>query len=482
MKKTLQKDTLNKSLDSASDAMRGSIDKLANKITPLVRSSTEELKKDLLAFSDDLQVNISYLVCRNDIEEQIMSSEEQTSENSKDKVTPKHKDMLKRTAHSPSHSLNSSTCSSPNSVATVKAASTRNKTVTKRYSAQSYKSNVANSESDNSSPPKKKVVKRQKITKKSDIKDIANKENIPESTKNFANKDIEKPIKSPFRPKSASAYIAKVETKSNVKISSRRDSDERRKANTPSVSKKRSLKSDTSCDDFTKRESGSLNILDPANMVLVLELQPNYVDLSMTRNVSRNLSAEFDIKSNHNLMDELVYESSLHSNANDNLDAIKQILEETLDRIIVSHGHNRNLSSHTGILTNDDIKKVITERVATSENRTSFGLAETSQSDIKNTLNRTFDNVLRDESTLNFIDTGLIVADLDLLSFKSVTSDSKNSEYYLADNEFNTSQEIDQGQTQNTTSVQDIFERKEPHLNQVLLVILQKILLFYYKK
>ncbi|KAJ8734593.1 hypothetical protein PYW08_013843 [Mythimna loreyi] len=495
LKKNLHKDTLkdslNKSLDSASEAMKGSLEKLTNKIVPLVSSSTEEIRKDLLAFSDDLRVNISYVVCRNDIEEKIISSDEQTSGNSKDKdkVTPKQKDLLKR-SHSPSHSLNSSTCSSPNSVATVKAASTRNKITAKRYSAQSYKSNMTNSESDNNSPPKKKVIKRTKTVKKTDIKDIGNKENIPESTRNFAIKDKEKPIKSPFRPKSASAYIAQFDTecstspiarqktqisnKSIVKIPSRKDSDcEKRRPNTPSVSKKRSLKSDTSLiyDDFTQRESETFTTSDSANMVLVLEQQPNYIDPSLTRNISRKSSSDFAIKSNHNLIDELVQESSLHSNVSEVLDAMRQILEDTLDRIIISRGNNhRHLSSHTVILTNDDSQKAFVDRLMTGvvpEMKTS--LFENSQVDLKSSLNRTFDTLLGDESTLNFNDNSLTITDLDLLSFKSVTSDSKYSEYYLADNEFNTSQEIDQGPTQNTTSVQDIFERREPHLNQTKL-------------
>ncbi|KAJ8734235.1 hypothetical protein PYW07_014786 [Mythimna separata] len=492
LKKNLHKDTLNKSLDSASKAMTGSMDKLANEIVPLMRSSTEEIRKDLLTFSEDLRVNISYVVCRNDIEDKMISSDEQTSGNSKDKVTPKQKDVLKR-SYSPSYSINSSTCSSPNSVATVRAASTRNKIAAKRYSAQSYKSNNTNSESDNASPSKKKVIKRPKAVKKTDIKDIGNKENIPESTKNFAIKD--KPTKSPFRPKSASAYIVQLDTecsispaarqktqisnKSIVKRPSRKDSDEKRRASTPSVSKKKSPKSDTSLkyeydDNFIEKECESFRTLDSGNMVLVLEQQPNYVDTSI-RNISRKSSSGLAFKSNHNLMDELVHESSLLNNASEILDAMRQILEETLDRIIVSHENNNhsNLSFRTVVLTTDDSQKALVDKIISDVvpeiKTTGIGLVETSQSDIKNTLNRNFDVVLGDESTLNFNDNSLTITDLDLLSFKSVTSDSKYSEYYLADNEFNTSQEIDQGQTQNNTSVQDLFERKEPQLNQTKL-------------
>lgn len=495
LKRTLHKDVLNKSLDSASNNIKDTMDTLVNEIVPLVKSNSEDIRKDLLKFSDDQRVNYTYVVCRNDMEDKLKSPDEQASETNKDynKSTTRQLDMLKR-SHSPSYSI-SSTCSSPSSIATVKAASTRTKVTTKRNAAPSYKVNVTNRESDNSLPPKtKKVVKRYKVAKNSDTKDIGNKENIPESTKNFVDKDKESILKSPFsgRPKSicitqvekesSSPHLtrqkAQVSTKSNVKMSSRKNSDERRRAITPSVSKKRSLKSDTSSiyDDFTLSESESFKSLDTTNMVLVLGPQQNYEDLSRTRDISRISSSEFAIKSNHNLLDQMVQESSLHSDISRRhiLDSMRQILEETLDRIIIPPGNLRSISSqHTVILSNVENQKANHNRVTSPEIKTSVGLVETRQSDVNNTLNRTFDSVLGDESMLSLNDTRLSVTDLDLLSFKSITSGSKYSEYYLADNELNTSQEFDEIQTQET-SVQDIFERKEPPLTQVLLGTLHK--------
>lgn len=487
LKKALLKEKLNKSLDSATDAIRDSKDtaEVADKIAPLKRSNTDEIKKDLLKFGDDVRVNISYVVCRNDMEDKFKTSDDQTSENSKDIISnSKPLDILKR-PHSPSHSVNSSTCSSPNSIATVRAASTRSKVTTKRHATQPYKVNLTNSESDNFSPPRnKKVVKRYKVAKKPENKDIGNKENIPESTKNFINKDKEKNTKSAFADRPKSICIAQIERESlsppltqkaqisnYVKISSQKDSEEKRRTNSPSVSKKPKSNTSSVYDDFIQNESESFKTLDSINnMVLVLEPQQNYENLTKARNISRKSSSDF-ANSNYNLMDELVHKSSLHSNASTILDSMRHILEETLDRIMSANGNTDHFSSqHTVVLSNErKVQKADTDKVTSPRIKTSISLVETSHSDMRDNLNRTFDSILGGESTLSLNDTRLTVADLDLLSFKSITSDSKYSEYYLADNEFNTSQEIDQVLTQDMTSVQDIYERKEPHAIQVIL-------------
>lgn len=505
------KNILNKSLDSASAAIKVNIDEIAKKIAPLVRSKTDEIRKDLLKFSDEVRENISYVVFRNDLEEKIGSpdekigsSEEKMNENNIDHNKSKQLEcMLKRT-HSP-QSLTSSTCSSPNSVATVRAASTRVKNMSnRRHSASSYKSSLNNSESDNPTPTKnKKVVKRCKTAKKTESKDIDNKENIPESTKNFASKDKDKINKSPFgRHKSVyiaqqkkessttanavSKHKAQVSNKSNLKIPIPRDAEDKRRTTSPTLSKKRSMKSDSSSiyEDLNQSPPESYGSLDSANMVLVLEPQQTSEVVSGPQNSSNTLnntqmkyvSSECAGKSDNKLLAEWVQNTSLHSHASNILYSVRQLLEETLDLIVSPHEHNmRHIDSKTVILRRDDIQNAKVDRV--EESPGSKPLVNTItvdnfnssflENDIENALNRTFDTVLGDESMVSLNDTRLTVTDLDLLSFKSITSVSKYSEYFLADNEFNTSETFDPIETQNSISVRDIFERKDPHLVQV---------------
>ncbi|XP_026728682.1 uncharacterized protein LOC113494504 isoform X3 [Trichoplusia ni] len=486
------KNNLNKSLDSANDAMKDEIEKIANKVAPLARSKTDEIRKDLMNFTDEVRENISYIVFRNDIHEKNESTDDQ-SENPKDhnKVIAKQLESVLKRSHSPS-SPNSSTCSSPNSVATVRAASARSKNYSnRRHSSSSYKSSLNNSESDNNTPTKnKKVVKRCKSSKKTaDSKDVDNKENVPESTKNFAPKDKEKIVKLPFVSRHKNVYIAQMKTesastanavprnraqiakKSSIKIPTPGDNDEKRLSTSPTLSKKRSIKSDTSSayEDCNQSQSESNGSSESANMVLVLEQPPKHEVLSGANNTLHISSAEtVAVKSDNIVIAEWVQNASLHSQASSILNSMRQILEETLDIIVNPHEHTLQ-ESKTVTLSRDDIQKLKLDKhgsprnkavVSTNENFNSSFL----ENNIENALNRTFDSVLGDESTVSLNDTRLTVTDLDLLSFKSITSVSKYSEYYLADNDFNnTSQPIEVTQAPNRNSVQDIYERKEPH-------------------
>uniref|UniRef100_A0A2A4JR26 Small RNA 2'-O-methyltransferase n=1 Tax=Heliothis virescens TaxID=7102 RepID=A0A2A4JR26_HELVI len=501
-----EKDKLNKSLDSASEVVKAGR-KITSKETPLVRSKTEEIRitQDLLKFSDEVRENISYVVFRNDLENKIGTPNDQPKDNkigtandqskeNKDhtKSTSKPIDIPKRTRSPPS--LNSSTCSSPNSIATVRAVSTRSKNLSnRRHSASSsFKSNLTNSESDNPTPTKtKKVIKRCKPTKKPENKDVDNKENIPESTKNFISKVKDKLCKSPFGGRTKRACIAEINTessspqntlsrkaqisnKSDVKNSPRKEAEENRRTSSPTVSKKRSLKSDTSSihEEFDQSLPESSDSLDSTNMVLVLEPQQNYEGVLGTQNVFQISSTECSKENDKTVKAELVRSSSLQSHASSIINSMRQIVEETVDLVVSPYERNTSrIDSQTVILSRNDIHKLHMEKIALLESKAAGKTVETFnksflENDIENALNRTFDSVLGDESMISLNDTRRTVTDLDLLSFKSITSVSKFSEYYLADNEFNTSPSAEEMQLQNSTSVRDIFERKEQHLTQ----------------
>ncbi|CAH1643663.1 unnamed protein product [Spodoptera littoralis] len=482
------KENLNQNIDSACEASsdKENSEKVVNKV-PTKKSITNDIKKDLLKFSDEVRENVSYFVFRNELENNVESPEDLSSESTVDpsKSTPRPLETAKR-SNSP-QSMNSSTCSSPNSIATVRAATTRSKNMShRRHSASSYKTNLTTNSDSDSAPTMKKVIKRCRSAKKTEAK-----ENVPESTQNTN--------KLAFNSRHKSVYIAQIKTegspppntlsrhktqianKSNIIIAARIDSDEKRRPNDPTVSKKKSVKSDTSSayEDFITSQSDSFESSDSANMVLVLEPQVNYDNIMDKQNIShvRNEpTAECELDPTSHLVPEWVQNSSLHSHASNIRDSVRRILEETLDLIISPDDYNvHHLDSKTVIESREQNREACEDRDDPSDVKLAAEPVETTQfleNDVETALKRTFDAVPDvDSETVNLSlnDTRLTVADLDMLSFDSITSVSKYSEYFSADNETNMSLETELAPTilsQNTTSVQDIFERKEPHMIQ----------------
>ncbi|XP_022823813.1 uncharacterized protein LOC111354527 isoform X2 [Spodoptera litura] len=482
------KENLNQNIDSAceSPSDKENREKGVNKV-PTKRLITNDIKKDLLKFSNEVRENVSYFVFRNELENNVESPEDLSSESTVDpsKSTPRPLETAKR-SNSP-QSMNSSTCSSPNSIATVRAATTRSKNMShRRHSASSYKSNLTTNSDSDSAPTMKKVIKRCKSAKKTEAK-----ENVPESTQNTN--------KLAFNNRHKNVYIAQIKTegspppntlsrhktqianKSNIKIAAPKDSDEKRRTNDPTVSKKKSVNTDTSSayEDFITSQSDSFESSDSANMVLVLEPQVNYDNIMDKQNISyvRNeRSAECELDPTSHLVPEWVQNSSLHSHASNIRDSVRRILEETLDLIISPDDHNvHHLDSKTVIENREQNREAREDREDPSDVKLAAEPIETTQfleNDTEIALKRTFDAVPGVDSetvSLSLNDTRLTVADLDMLSFDSITSVSKYSEYFSADNETNLSLETELAPTilsQNTTSVRDIFERKEPNMIQ----------------
>ncbi|KAH9645784.1 hypothetical protein HF086_012511 [Spodoptera exigua] len=481
------KENINQNVDSVCG--QDTLDKENRKIVQNV--PIQDVKNDLLKFSDEVRENISYLVFRNELQDNVESPEDLSSGSTVDhsKSTPRPLEALK---HSQSaQSLNSSTCSSPNSVATVRAVVTRSKILShRRHSTSSYKSNLTtNSESDGTPTKIKKVIKRCKTVKKAETKDVNNKENVPESTQNFATKDKDKLSKLAFNSRHKSVYIAQIKTegspppntlsrhktqianKSNIIIAARKDSDEKRRASGPTVSKKKSIKSDTSSayEDFITCQSDSCESSDSTNMVLVLEPQLNYDNILDLQNISLIRNTECNVDPTSHLVPEWVKNSSLHSRASNIFDSVRRILEDALDLAIRPGDHSTRHSGSKTVILKEPNHEVLDNRDDPSDAKavTEPDTTQFLERVIETALDKTFDTVLGDElNTVGINDTRLTAVDLDMLSFNSITSVSKIS----TDNELNVPLETEQAHStvssQNTTSVQDIFERKEPHLIQ----------------
>ncbi|XP_050553191.1 uncharacterized protein LOC118262371 isoform X2 [Spodoptera frugiperda] len=487
------KENLNQNIDSACESISENKNSVMEKKVPINKWIKNDIEKDLLKFSNEVRENVSYYIFRNELENNVESPEDLSSGSTvthtdHNKSTPRPLETVQR-SHSP-QSMNSSTCSSLNSVATVRAATTRNKNMThRRHSASSYKSNLTTNSDSDSAPTMKKINKRCKSGKKTENKDVINTESVPESTQNLN--------KSAFNSKHKSVYIAQIKTegspppntvsrhktqianKSNIKIATRKDSDEKHRANDPTVSKKKSVKSDTSSvyEDFITNQSDSFESSDSANMVLVLEPQVNYDNIMDMQNhspVRNERTADCDVDPISHSVPEWVQNSSLHSHASSIRDSMRRILEDTLDLIIWPDEHNvHHLDSKTVILSreqNHTAREDKDDPLDVKVPAEPVGITQFLENDIETALNRTFDTVRGDESaTVSLNDTSLTIADLDMLSFDSIISVSKYSEFFMADNELSLSLESEQAPTilaQNTTSVRDLFERKEPHMIQ----------------
>ncbi|XP_075990957.1 hen1 methyltransferase [Anticarsia gemmatalis] len=467
----IEEGKLNKSIDSANVDSKMKKDSFKNKIAPLVRSKTDDIKKDLLKFQATLP-RATLMVFRNETKDGNNTSNEHDSDNTQNNGSnPTQNDCFSKRTLSP-QSLNSSTCSSPNSTATVRAVNTKSKnSCYRKRSTSSPKSTNYTSESDNPTPTRtKRVVKRCKSAKRSDGYKESNKENLPDTTENITNKNVDKVTKSPFVGQHKSVCIAQLKTerssttgplsrhkslnKSNIKIPAPECNVKKQRSlsATPPASTKHNTSSNT-----TPNHVASSSSLNYANMVFVFKPQTQELvpELKIGTTDSEERSEE------NSLLTEWIQNSNFNISTNIS-HFMRQIIEDSLEFIHDSddvHSGDRSYSPLT--LPSNTNESVCSFKTVTADHNSSFA-----ESDLENSLNRTFDNVLGDESIIGLTDTKVNVTDFDLLSFKSMTSVSKHSEYYLANSELTPSM-LEKAQTSLVpTSVEDIFERKEPCLVQ----------------
>lgn len=455
------KNNLNHSVDSAKT-------NICMKINgPKPSKKTEDIKRDLLKFQSKVPA-ANYVILRNEVENKNSANDGQPA-----KTTP---DSGKRRGDAPTkrpispQSQNSSTCSSPNSIATVRAVSIRPKNVSsRRHSTSSYKTSTANSESENTTPNRnKKFTKRSKSAKMSNEKTFDNKENIPHTSRqsNIIGKGSGKIAKGTFLGQKK-VFIAQL--KESPPLQSTADKKHKSNVNTPkteSIVKKTSTNplvsknSSFKFDDWTENGSSVSASTEISNMVIVLDplrddphkhIFDPPADTSDTINIVNN-----------RLITEWMNNSSISidkSQSSNIVTAMRMLVEETLDFIEGPYDNNNSsIDSETVILSREDLNNAA---VDLSSSPISFKTVITNennslQSDLEQALNRSFDTTLGNESIFSLNDTKLTVTELDLLSFKSITSVSKYSEYLSAG-----SSQVKLPESIHATSMKDIYERKD---------------------
>ncbi|KAJ0180985.1 hypothetical protein K1T71_003070 [Dendrolimus kikuchii] len=453
-------------LDIVGKSIKINKERSISSLTPIVHEKTEQIRKDLLKFDVLPRENISYLVFRNEIENKENGSVGQ-SQVDKKSSGKKNDSINKRACSSPSQ--NSSTCSSPNSIATVRQASKRPKTF-KKSSNISRKSSIGTSGSENTTPNKnKKIVKRAKSTKKSIDNVFDNKENVPQTSGQY-NKEIERKSLGSFVGRHNSVFIAQVKKdstslnnsvskdktlkKSNIKIPTVESSNTLLKSVTHLGTSKKSLNSELVLSDEENEK-----FITKSDMTLVLEPHQKI-------NEVRVESTEMEKNVDNSLLTERLnsLDNNLTQSHPSTMMTIRQLIDETLDSIITSLDINNSFDSETVILSQEDLNESPKDSSLQSyktaiviENNINTII----ESDLENALNRTFDSTIGNESIISLADTGLSLADdLDTISFKSITIVSKYSDYFLADNE------LDNSNSSHKDSVRDIFDRKDHIVSQ----------------
>lgn len=577
------KNNLNQSFDSVQTIAKAKKSKSKEKL-PETMSNPEEIKSDLIKFCDEPQGNINYLVFRNEIDNQNRSA---TDCHTTDNNSARKRNCPSRRSSSPT-SQNSS-CSTPDSIATVRAVNTRSKGSTRRHSTSSNKSSLANTESESPTPVRnRKFTKRAKNTKKSDEKEH-DKENKPESSKkSFSNRDPVKIDKSAFRmSRNKNVYIAQltndgspshnidrskqnqVPNKSSIKIPTfdRDDVEKKKRPLTATLANKRSTLK-TSNSVFLNEERKSQENTNPSNS-LPLEshkgqtkdnpsenqLNSNQIQLNISQKdqndsqkdtspiqlsslqIQQNASIQpdkpkihvnnspsdikvsnvkkqdtsqlqrnsFEIQQNTpsiqpdtsqinadncsldtkssnvtvvdgNILSQWLDSSSqsaiVSSAESSILAAMKHIVEERLDFIELSSPRYYDLSNSDTL--HQAIEVLNNQHVEDTVSLSSFKTAMTYGNDLNNTLksdtedfNTTFETILGDDSLQSLLDITPPTTDLDLLSFKSLTSVSKYSELFVVDNPPSHDVSRITPAPPAATSFKEIFERKEQQIIQV---------------
>ncbi|XP_053600608.1 uncharacterized protein Hen1 isoform X2 [Plodia interpunctella] len=423
------KSILNKSFDSTKVPRKTAKDKPIGHVLPLGRSKTEFIKKELLKFDDSPRDNISYVVLRNGSE---------NKNNNKSNVSPKTNSFRKsdngatnRRSLSP-QSPTSSTCSSRNSIATVRLVTNRPRTASRNPDSETPVRN-------------KKFTKKNRIIKKADIDDLDDKENIPESS-NGAKKETEGKAKNAFVTTQKNVYRAQVKTE-NLK----NNLSNRPKTSTP---KKTNLKSSA---EATTRPSRSSLVNKSPSFSSPERVRSSYRASSPQQSITMfswsTQLAEVERNRSHSLPREV------NSSDRNIAMSLKKMIEDRLDFIGNSSGNVSSIGSKTCTFSYEHLNSQFDESSTAGSYKTIINNEDLNntlalQNDLVSAVNRTFDSVA--DSRAN--DDNEVSTDADVLSFKTTTAASRASEYFLADNDLDTFQ----GCFSKENSVRDIFERKNP--------------------
>lgn len=441
-----------------------------------LKYQTKKLKSDLLKFHSIANERMNFLVYRNELDgkKNPLNGE---SANPEQKLT--NKNNVNNKPHSP-QSQNSSSCSSPNSIATIRFVSQKPKSVAARRNTTPWNDYINDSGSETPSPTRlKKFTKRLnscKITKNKICQDFDNKENLSEKI-NLNSKRDNKIDKTMFKGSQKNVFMAQLNT-NNKSLQS----------TLPSVSKykpqysnpKFPSENNVNVKCTSGRPSGSKTIFLKTDDTLVFDDNINKI----SENSSTKIKADLLIEPRQQIPNQglMVTNNTIESNSaigteSDETDsnlinigtAMRQFLEETLNLFVIPCKDEINadfatVSSHEGINTEHQFATQISSKnIHTSNSKLNSTLDIVAEND----LNDSFNMTLGDVSLLSFTDTNIDMTDLDLLSFKSIMSETKLSESYFDGCDFNTL-------TPKSNSVREIFEKKDDPLSQVSITFVSK--------
>lgn len=459
----------NSNLNQNLDAFDVNVNKRKHrKVLPLTRSKTE-IKTELTKMSNEACKNLTYVVFRNELENnhKKATNNEPIDNSNKTEGTSRKRNMNRRSS-SPL-SQNSSTCSTPDSIATVKEASSRSKPYAKRHcghSQSSNKSSLGNSDTEAISPVRNRKYKRCKNIKITE--DKGNKENVLESSKKCKSNENLQNVKNSFIGRNKNIYLAQLANESAPTLNSKHQlpnksiirtvdsNDEKRKSGISSIMTKKSVVQDSfnKVPNENQVEFGS----ELSNVVFVLgplELReqnspqsaPTDNDGAVVNIVDNTLLAEWldGGSSNGHLRDST--ESTI-------LAAMKRIVEDRLN-FITTPPDISELTNLDAQIHEEDIEQELDassslksfQTVITNENNTEG-------QNVTDIFNSTYESAQDLSSGMN-VD---YQTDCDLVSFKSSTS--KISEYFMADDIKNNFETETVPPEIHISSVREIFERK----------------------
>ncbi|XP_047514104.1 uncharacterized protein LOC125055680 isoform X1 [Pieris napi] len=404
-------------------------------------NSEDENRNDLKGIKDNSTVYVSYQVFRNEVKNKRITEKVQSANRQVigSNSTPKR-------SGSPDSQL--STCSSPNSVGTVRAVSSIVTVDSCKKCSTSSTTNNRNSNGNTTIPKTnfasklKNIIKKNKYEKKND-----NKENIPTPLKN-EKRGFVGTTKNIFRAHTSCDTSPLSKTKLHLKKSSYK---------LPNIKSSSNLLKNSSSllsEKVTDKPSIEKNVLQssPSDTVLVLE---SYKDLSKALDESINFkSNNFFSKTTLNIDEVCSKHNCITSNSAHSLEiSIKHMLEELLESISITPESNlkRDILFKDDESFNNTSSPISYKTVIENKDSSSFKL------NLEEAINISFNKSVSDNTSFKDADK------TEKKSLESMCTSSKQSEYFLADNQLDLC-EFSSMINEPSDSVQGLFERKNQNI------------------
>lgn len=427
---------------------------------------SQEIAKNLLKIQDNVQHHIDYVVFQNGVEvepsvdKQLILPSDQANAVIKYECSPQ--------------SHNSSTCSSPNSVATVRPIA-QNRIVISNKNSKVEESNSSVKSEFTSSKYKHQTY--HKLNKKGQMdltpKAHSNKENIPQSSKNILSKTNKttKTSKSLFKGKTKNVLMH-----NNEHVSIKSSSTKFSKRPT-----KKSFTSSNTTKNNSEKESNVNNCSKSKDILITENLNIENENISTSTSDANDSVDEVTSPDKFSLNNEMSNENSslndytetpkqsVHDTTSSIMSVIRKLLQEKIQLTENNSKDSLISNSETVILNKDELDRSINSSLSPISIKTVITNDSILESELEaiDAVNNTNQN----QSLWSYTGIQTPVMELDSLSYMSVasTSNSKYSEYYLADNELENTLMPHTDHLLDGGSLQDIFEPKEENKNSVSL-------------